>query len=46
MEKNNNSLDLNVIREWVVENKMCDQELGNKLRGFYWETIEKTGKIQ
>jgi len=46
MENNDNSLDLNVIREWVVENKMCDQELGNKLRGFYWETVNKSDKVQ
>jgi len=23
---------------------MSDQELGNKVRGFYWETVNKTKK--
>lgn len=46
MEKTTNSLDLNVIHEWIIKNRMSDHELGNKLRGFYWQTINKTEKIQ
>lgn len=44
MENNNDSLDFSVIHNWVVESSMSDQELGNKLRGFYWETVNKTEK--
>lgn len=44
MEKNNISLDLSVIQEWIITNRMSDPELGNKLRGFYWETVNKTEK--
>lgn len=44
MENNNDSLDLSVIREWIIESRMSDHELGNKLRGFYWETVNKTKK--
>jgi hypothetical protein len=44
MENNNDSLDLSVIHNWVIESRMSDQELGNKLRGFYWETVNKTKK--
>jgi hypothetical protein len=44
MENNNDSLDLSVIHNWVVESSMSDQELGNKVRGFYWEAVNKTKK--
>ena len=46
MEDTNNSLDLSVIREWIIDNRMSDHELGNKLRGFYWETVNKRDKVQ
>ena len=44
MENNNDSLDLSVIHNWIIESRMSDQELGNKVRGFYWETVNKTEK--
>jgi hypothetical protein len=39
MENTNQPMDLTVLNEWIVRDKLTDQELGNKIRGYYWSTI-------
>lgn len=30
-----------IITQWIIENHCSDQELGNKLREYYWNVINK-----
>ena len=39
--ENKETLPKEIITRWIVEEYCTDQELGNKLRDYYWNVINK-----
>ena len=35
------NLSREIMTKWIVEEQYNNQELGSKLRGFYWQTVNK-----
>ena len=40
-DDNFGEVPLSLLYKWVVEEKLTDMEIGNRVRGYYWDNVSE-----
>lgn len=40
-DNNFGEVPLSLLHKWVVEEKLTDMEIGNRVRGYYWDNVSE-----